>query len=230
MQELVRYSLIKTKMPRELILLQGRGCKWKKCIYCDYYNDISSEPFNVNKSVIKNVTGKYSTLDVINSGSAMELDCSTIELLRKIVKECGIHTLWFEAHWMYRNKLDEFAKLFPGTDVKFRIGVETFEPHIRSSWNKGIPAYVKPEDIAKYFKGVCLLVGIEGQTEEMVRSDIEIARKYFEYFSINIFIENSTTVKRNEKLINWFKKDIYNEIKNIDKIEILIDNTDLGVG
>lgn len=36
--ELNRYSKIYKNLPREMILLQGRGCKLtKKCAFCDYY-------------------------------------------------------------------------------------------------------------------------------------------------------------------------------------------------
>ena len=32
-----RYSLIHTKLPREFVLLQGTGCRWGKCTFCDYH-------------------------------------------------------------------------------------------------------------------------------------------------------------------------------------------------
>ena len=91
-----RYALIHTKMPREFVLLQGAGCKWKKCTFCDYHEDVSSNPFAVNESVLRQVTGQYGVLDVINSGSAMELDSETIALIKEVVKKKQIHTLWFE--------------------------------------------------------------------------------------------------------------------------------------
>lgn len=72
-----RYSLIHTNMPREFVLLQGTGCKWKQCTFCDYHEDVSSNSFVVNESVLRQVTGQYGVLDVINSGSAMELDGDT---------------------------------------------------------------------------------------------------------------------------------------------------------
>ena len=73
-----RYSVIHTKMRREFVLLQGRGCRWGKCTFCDYHNDVSGEPFEVNRPVLESVTGVYGVLDVINSGSAMELDECTL--------------------------------------------------------------------------------------------------------------------------------------------------------
>ena len=81
MSELVRYSFIKTKFPREFLLLQGKGCFYKKCRFCDYYNDISENPFEVNKPVIEKVSGETGALDIINSGSCLELDDDTMKLI-----------------------------------------------------------------------------------------------------------------------------------------------------
>ncbi len=225
-----RYSIIKDKFPREFILLQGKGCKWRKCTFCDYYLDTTSAPFNINKEVINSITGFNSTLDIINSGSAMELDSQTIKLLKEKIESLNIKTVWFEAHWMYRKFLNRFAKNFPNSSVKYRIGVETFNPILRNKWNKGIGEDVTPKEIAKYFNGVCLLVGIEGQTKDDVKRDINIALEYFEYFSINVFNLNSTDTKKDENLIEWFIKDLMPKINKEDKIEILLNNTDLGVG
>ena len=225
-----RYSLIHTKMPREFVLLQGMGCKWKKCTFCDYHEDVSENPYEVNEPVLRQVTGEYGVLDVINSGSAMELDDKTIALIKEVVKEKQIHTLWFEAHYMYRKKLASFAEQFAPVKVKFRCGVETFDTTLRDHWKKGIPSSVTPEDIAKYFQGICLLLGTEGETKEHVINDIELAKKHFEYFSVNVFCNNGTDTKRDKELVAWFVKEIYPTLKDQPGIEVLLDNTDLGVG
>jgi uncharacterized Fe-S cluster-containing MiaB family protein len=176
------------------------------------------------------ITGQFGMLDIINSGSAMELDSDTIAHIQKIVKAKSIHTLWFEAHYMYRNQLKSFATQFPDTEVKFRCGVETFNSKLRTKWNKGIATDVTPQDIAQYFKGVCLLCCTEGETIERIWNDIEIARQHFEYFSINLFCNNSTAVKRDTELAKWFEAEVYPMLKDIDGIEILLNNNDLGVG
>lgn len=225
-----RYSLIHTKMPREFVLLQGMGCKWKKCTFCDYHEDVSENPYEVNEPVLRQVTGGYGILDIINSGSAMELDDKTIALIKEVVKEKRIHTLWFEAHYMYRKKLASFAEQFAPVKVKFRCGVETFDANLRDRWKKGIPSSVTPEDIAKYFQGVCLLLGTEGESKEHVINDIELAKKHFEYFSVNVFCNNGTDTKRDEELMAWFVKEVYPTLKDQLGIEVLLDNTDLGVG
>ena len=225
-----RYALIHTKMPREFVLLQGAGCKWKKCTFCDYHEDVSSTPFAINEPVLRQVTGQYGVLDVINSGSAMELDAETIALIQKVVKEKNIHTLWFEAHYMYRKKLADFAKQFEGVSVKFRCGVETFDVELRDKWKKGIPSSVTPEDVAKYFQGVCLLCCTQGESKEHIMKDIETAKKHFEYFSVNVFCNNSTPVKQDPELAQWFAREVYPRIKDVKGIEVLMENTDLGVG
>ena len=225
-----RYALISTKMPRELVLLQGTGCRWRKCTFCDYHEDVSERPFEVNEPVLRQVTGQYGVLDVINSGSAMELDEETIALIKKVVKEKKIHTLWFEAHYMYRKKLASFAEQFPSAKVKFRCGVETFDTALREAWKKGIPSSVSVQDIAQHFQGICLLCCTQGETKEHILKDIELAKAHFEYFSVNVFCENHTSIKQDKELASWFAKEVYPMIKDDPRIEVLMENTDLGVG
>jgi len=226
----LRYSKITEKFPRELILLQGKGCFWKKCIYCDYFHDVSPTAYELNSSIIEKVTGNPGVLDVINSGSAMELDKKTLDMIIKIAHDKNIKELWFEVHWIYHKKLKEFANKFEGIKVKYRTGVETFNTSLRKSWNKGIPEFITPEKIAKYFKGVCLLVGTQGQDLDSIIADIKIACNYFEHVVISVFVKNSTSVLPDEELIKKFIEKVYPKIVNNPKIEVLINNTDLGVG
>ena len=41
--EMIRYSVITVKNPREIVLLRGRGCEWRKCRFCDYHLDFCKE-------------------------------------------------------------------------------------------------------------------------------------------------------------------------------------------
>ena len=225
-----RYALIHTVLPREFVLLQGTGCRWKRCTFCDYHEDVSDDSFAVNREVLAQVQGVYGVLDVINSGSAMELDERTLGMIKEVVKEKKIHTLWFEAHYMYKNQLAKFAEQFDGVEVKFRCGVESFDGSLRERWKKGIAASVTVEEVAQYFQGVCLLCCTEGDSKERILRDIALAERYFEYASVNVFCENTTTVKRDEELVKWFVTEVYSKLKKSNKIEILINNTDLGVG
>ena len=160
----------------------------------------------------------------------MELDADTIALIKEVVREKKIHTLWFEAHYMYRKKLASFAEQFAPVKVKFRCGVETFDPELRDAWKKGIPSSVSAQDIARYFQGICLLCCTQGETKEHILKDIELARQHFEYFSVNVFCNNHTEVKQDKELATWFAQEVYPTIKEDTRIEILMENTDLGVG
>lgn len=230
MSELTRYSLITEKFPREFLLLQGTGCRYKKCKFCDYYNDVSENPFEINRPVLEGISGQFCVLDIINSGSCFELDEETLALIHKKATEKNIHTIWFEAHYMYRNKLDNFRKRFANANLKFRTGIETFNPALRNYLEKGVSPNVTAADVAKYFNGVCLLVGFEGQTRDDIVRDIELTSQHFEYFSVNVFTPNTTAVKPNLELISWFKSNIYPHLKDNPRAEVLLENTDLGVG
>lgn len=227
-----RYSVIRGNFPREFLLLQGTGCRWGKCTFCDYHGDTSDTPFSVNREVLEQVTGKYGVLDIINSGSAMELDPDTLAMIRQVAIGKGIHTLWFEVHYMYRHRLATFARQFHPLTVKFRCGVETFSPTLRANWHKGIPPHVTPEDIARHFQGLCLLCCTDtpGDTRERLLRDIDLAERHFEYYSVNVFCPNTTALRRNDDMLRWFLAEVYPTLQKSSKAEVLIDNTDLGVG
>ncbi|MDR3332799.1 MAG: hypothetical protein LBT08_09225 [Synergistaceae bacterium] len=225
-----RYARILKKFPREFVLLKGTGCFHKKCLFCDYYLDSCDDPFPENEPILGLVTGEYGTLDIINSGSVHELDERTLGRIEKIVLSKKIHALWFEAHYAYHDQLPEIRDRFPGVSVKFRTGIESFDPDFRRRMNKGVSDRVRPEDVRRHFDGVCLLVGVEGQTKATVRRDIEIASSLFEYFSVNVFCQNSTVVKQDAPLVEWFAREVYPAASSLPNCEILLENTDLGVG
>lgn len=227
--DLNRYSVIEKGLKREMLLLKGTGCRWRKCTFCDYYLDYDSSPFLFNKGILDKVSGVYGALDIINSGSCFEYDDETLNYIRSIVEKKNIKVLWLECHYMYKDRLKEMASFFP-CSVKFRCGVETFNPALRSLWNKGIAESVTAEDIARYFNGVCLLCGIKGQSKSDIISDIETAEKYFEYYSVNLFCKNSRSVEIDEDLRRFVINEVPNLIKASNKAELLINNTDLGVG
>ena len=52
--------------------------------------------------------------------------------------------------------------------------------------------------------------------------------KYFKAITINVFVDNGTVVKRDAELVKWFVQDMKHLFDN-DRVEILIDNKDLGV-
>ncbi len=225
-----RYALINHKFPREFVLLQGTGCRWGKCTFCDYHTDTSTHPYEVNRQVLSQVTGIHHTLDVINSGSGIELDEESIAMIQRIIREKNIDTIWFEMHYMYRHKLQDFAARFAPATVKFRCGIESFDSHLRQQWNKGIAPEVTARDVARHFQGVCLLCCTQGDSRERIMQDIATAREHFEYASVNVFNNNSSEIKQDTELAQWFEQEMYPRLINDNKIEVLISNTDLGVG
>jgi hypothetical protein len=224
-----RYARVSGKFPREILLLKGRGCFHKKCLFCDYHLDVCEDPFADNRLVLDKITGECKSVDIVNSGSVHELDPRTLQYLGKTADDRNIEVLWFEAHYQYRSRLDEIRRKFPNQTVKFRTGIESFHDGFRRSMNKGV-ANVSPEEVRRHFDGVCLLVGVEGQTKEIVERDIGIAARLFEYFSLNVVCPNTPPVKRDESLVAWFLQEAYPRAKRLANCEILLGNTDLGVG
>lgn len=103
-----RYSKILEKRRREIVLLRGSGCVYKKCTFCDYHADRCSsedENFALNSRILSGVTGEFGDLEVINSGSVFELDGKTMELIKSICRKKGISTIHFESHYLYKKKI-----------------------------------------------------------------------------------------------------------------------------
>ena len=232
---LSRYSVISEKNPREIVLLRGRGCFWKKCRFCDYHLDSCPDPVancEVNAEALAQVTGKYGVLEVVNSGSFPELDASTLALLETTCYFRKIHTLHLEAHWHYRDRLDGFREQFKkaGITTIFKIGVETFDVAFRENVLNKNMGNVSPEEIAQYFQEACLLVGLAGQTLETMRQDIDIGLAHFKRVCINVMSPCTAPLVPDKAVIDIFMNSIYPKIITNPQIDILISNTDFGIG
>lgn len=226
-----RYSKVTNKNKREILLLKASPCKWGRCKFCDYILDNSEneeENIKTNEKELQKVTGEFGVLEVINSGSIFELPKKNLDTIKKIVQEKNIKLLIFEAHWIYRKRLQELKDFF-NIPIIYKLGLETFDDNFRNNiLNKGI-IINHPTDVSKYYDSICLMVGIKGQTKESIDKDIEYLLKYFKKGCINIWIENSTGFKRDNELVKWFKEKYYYLEAN-ENIEILWNNTDFGVG
>lgn len=226
-----RYSVIAQKHPREIVLLKSFPCVWGKCTFCDYIDDNTQDEAAMtalNAQVLSRVTGCTGTLEVINSGSCFELPQSTLLQIRRILHEKQIRRLFLESHWVYRKRLQEM-RAFMGVPIVFKIGVETFDNGFREHVLHKHALFQKPEDVAAWFDSPCLLVGIQGQTREMIDRDIHILKKHFRMGTVNIFTNNTTPVRRDPDLVNWFSKK-YACLRDDLYIEVLYENTDFGVG
>lgn len=229
----IRYNKIADKHQREIVLLKSFPCKYGKCSFCNYIEDNSldeKEIDNVNMEVLKEITGEYGVLEVINSGSVFELTPKTLEEIKRVVIEKNIKVLYFEIYYGYIKRLEEIKKYFSGVEIRFRMGVETFDNEFRIKvYNKN---FVMEEDeiaeVNKKLFSVCLLVCVKGQTREMIEKDIEIALKNFKGVTINIFINNGTIIERDDELVKWFIEK-YSYLTSDDRVELLLDNKDLGV-
>lgn len=228
-----RYSIIHEKNPREIVLLRGSGCVYRKCTFCDYHTDCSADAaanFALNADVLARVTGEYGNLEVINSGSVFELDAQTLARILEICMQKQIRILHFEAHDLYRDRIPALRAQFAPIQLKMKLGLETFDFDLREHvLCKGIPAR-DPAAIAAQFEEANFLFGITGQTADSMRRDIELGLQYFERVCVNIICENTTAIKPDSDVIEVFLREIYPAYREHPRIDILLQNTDFGVG
>lgn len=230
-----RYSVIENKNQREIVMIRGRGCVWRRCRFCDYHLDSCADDaanFALNRRELAKVTGVYGRLEVINSGSFVELDRETLDLIRNICLAKRIESLHFECHWIHREEASALRRSFEenGIRVTIKTGVETFDiPFRETILDKGFGS-AKPEEIARYFEECCLLQGLSGQTVPSMTEDIEIGLKHFRRVCVNIMQENSTPVKPDPAVISAFLHEVYPYYKENPRVDILLENTDFGVG
>lgn len=229
----IRYNKIKDKHKREIVLLKSFPCAYGKCSFCNYIEDNSLDENTINvinRDTIKNITGEFGVLEVINSGSVFELTNETMKMIKSVVYEKNIKIIYFEIYYGYLKRLDEIRKLFPGVEVRIRMGLETFDEDFRiNHYNKNFKLNEEILKIlGKEIYSICLLVCTKGQTKQMIDRDIELGLKYFKNITLNIFIDNGTIVKRDENLVKWFIEK-YSYLQDDNRVELLINNKDLGV-
>lgn len=230
-----RYSVLTEKNPREIVLLRGKGCRYKRCAFCDYHEDASldeKENFLINESALSQVTGVYGVLEIVNSGSFCELGENTLALIVETCNKRAIKTIHFECHWLYRNFIPQLRERFAqiGVAVKMKIGVESFDYDYREKiMLKGIRE-ADPEKISADFDECCLLVGLPGQTVSSMKNDIETGLRWFDRVCVNVMVENTAPLQPDNLVREAFVKEIYPLYKNNTRVDILLHNTDFGVG
>ncbi len=231
--DMERYSVVADKRPREIVLLRGRGCVYKRCTFCDYHLDKSPDDeanFALNSQVLSHITGQFGELEVINSGSVFELDERTLALIKQICEQRHIHTLHFEAHWLYRARIAALREQFAPLTLKMKLGLESFDYDLREgSLKKGI-AERDPERIAQGFDEANFLVGITGQSVESLRRDFELGLALFERICVNVMCPNTTDVKPDAQVIAAFMEQLYPALEADPRVDVLVNNTDFGVG
>ena len=113
--------------------------------------------------------------------------------------------------------------------IIFKIGVETFDYNFRNVVLNKNARFKSVEELKEYFDSPCMLVGIMGQTKEMIDNDMDIILNNFNHATINVFVNNTTDIKRDEELVAWFIEK-YKFIDDNTDFEVLYNNTDFGVG
>lgn len=230
-----RYSKIVNKDKREIVLLIGNGCKWSKCKFCNYHldrNKDEKEQYKINDEVLAKVTGEFGVLEAINSGSIFELNEKSFIKLLEVCKQKEIKRLIIESYYMYKSRIinlrEKCSKL--GIILQVKGGVETFDADFRENvLNKGF-GYPTLEDLQEVFDIVNLLVGVKGQTFEQIEDDIKIGIKNFDRVCVNLYKEMDDIMTANEELKRKFMQEIYPLYRNFDNVDILVENTDFGVG
>ncbi len=234
-----RYALSPVSDPgTEVVLLKGRGCFWKKCVFCNYYEDAAEEDeaAALNDQVLNCVTGETGRLTVINSGSWFELPKRTRERILSILREKKIRVLSTETHWVYHEKTKalEEALCEEGVELRARIGIETFDEDFREDvMRKGIGKGVSPEEIASYYKECCLLYGMKGQSEMKLREDIRIALSLFHQVYLNLYMGGEGLYPEDKALTKDFRRRLEKEFRDQERypgLVVLSENTDLDVG
>jgi hypothetical protein len=235
MDTMQRYAVIREKNPREIVLLKGRGCQWRRCAFCDYYLDGSPDAdadYRINHAVLSQVTGTAGRLEVINSGSFSDLDDRTMDEIVSVCDAKGIRELHFECHWINRGAVPGARRRFAahGVTLKIKTGVESFDAAFREGvLHKGI-GETDPAKIAEPFDECCLLFGITGQTKEGMIRDVETGLSCFERVCINIMNENGTPVRPDPEVIRVFRAEVLPLYRENRRVDILMNNTDFGVG
>lgn len=236
MDILSRYSIIQDKNPREIVLLRGSGCRWRRCKFCDYHIDRSDDKednIRLNRQILNRISGITGVLEVINSGSITDLPTETIDDILATCTAQHIHRLHVECHWIDRKALASIRSRFSaaGIILKVKSGIETFDGNYRASvLDKGIPIHTTPEELARYFDECCLLVGLPGQTLNRMTLDIAIGLTHFERICVNVFCNNDSAMKRSDAVVALFMEYLYPILKDHPRADVLVENTDFGVG
>ena len=230
-----RYSKILDKDKREIVLLIGNGCKWSKCKFCNYHldrNNVEEEQFKINNEILNKVTGEFQVLEAINSGSIFELNKRSFGKLLEVCIKKNVKRLIIESHYMYKKQIEELRNKCKELNIQLQVkgGVETFNADFREKvLNKGF-GYPTIEELKKDLDVVHLLVGVQGQTIEQIENDINIGIQNFDRVCVNVYKEMDDIMPADEELKSRFIKEIYSKYKDYENVDILIENTDFGVG
>ncbi len=229
---LMRYGRYLGHHPREVVLLKGLPCIWSRCSFCDYIDDNTNDEAEIQRVAdeeLAKVTGQYGRLQVINSGSIQELPLAVREQIKRLLAERGIADFWTESYWAYRKDYEATRRFF-GVETHLFLGVETFDDNLRNGVLNKSMHWDSPDDVAAATDSICLMIGIRGQTKDIIRRDIDILRSKFRYGIINLFTENRLSAGLMDSEIKaWFREE-FAGLEDDPNLNVLWQNTDFGVG
>lgn len=218
--------------PREVVLLKGRPCVWSRCAFCDYIDDNTTDEAwitRVAEEELAKVTGEFGRLQLINSGSIQELPDEILRRIRDLLAARRIGEFWTESYWAYRSRFAE-ARRFFGVDTHLFLGVETFDDALRNGVLNKSMHWSGPDEVAALTDSICLMIGFRGQTRDLIRRDLDLLLSKFRYGIINLFSENRLSAGLlDEDLKAWFREE-YAWLETQPNVDVLWENTDLGVG
>lgn len=221
------YGVVETKLPREVVLLNTvGGCSWHNCAFCDYCDTFCTTGYDAalaNANVLNHVTGRFGRLQIICSANFSELPIATMQDIGLLCNARHISDIWVETHWIHRDTDKVIRQLFKeyAVNVHFIYGVDTFNVAMREiQWFKGY-GEVTPEQLAVYADEVNLLIGVRGQTVPGIMQDIEIALTHFLRVYVYAFEPNSTSVERDDALLNELYTSAYFREIQSNRIEFL---------
>lgn len=229
---LVRYGRYTVKRPREVVLLRGLPCVWSRCSFCDYINDNTTDLDEIRRvadAELAKVTGEFGRLTVINSGSVQELPVPIRERVRELIRGKGIREFYTESYWSYRKDYEATRRFF-GVETHLFLGVETFDDGLRNGLLNKAMHWSGPDEVAAFTDSINLMVGIRGQTREIVRRDIDLMLSKFRYGIVNLFSPNTKSAGLiDEEIKAWFL-DEYAWLRDEERVDVLEDPTGFGVG
>ena len=83
---------------------------------------------------------------------------------------------------------------------------------------------LEAEEVARFTDTICLLVGFQGQTPDVVRRDIDILLKYFRYGCVNLFSPNRRSADLiDEDIKAWFREE-FAWLAEHPTVEVLCEN------
>lgn len=98
-------------------------------------------------------------------------------------------------------------RAYMGIPVTYKIGVETFNHEFRERVLNKHAGFKRPEEVARYFDSPCIMVGIKGQTKEMIDYDIRMVKKHFRLGTVSVFTNNTTKIRQDPELVKWFVRE-----------------------